>query len=219
MQYPHILSVSPAMNPSDLPPSVVACLECDLLHRPVPLPPGGEAHCTRCGALLYRQSAQDANECALALALAACILFVIANVFPIVGLEVQGSHSSTTLLGAVQSLWNDEARAVAALVFVTTILVPVAELAGLTWVLAALHWSERGPGVVALLHFIESVKPWSMVEVFVLGVLVALVKLTHIALVEPGIALYSFGALMLLIAAAAATFDADAAWTQLEAAQ
>lgn len=112
---------------------LVACLECDLLHRPVPLPPGGEARCTRCRALLYRQAAPDANERTLALVLAAGILFVIANLYPIVGLEVQGTHTGTTLFGAVRSLWREEARAVAALVFVTTLLVPAAELAGLSW--------------------------------------------------------------------------------------
>ncbi|MBE0621816.1 MAG: paraquat-inducible protein A [Burkholderiales bacterium] len=195
----------------------VACLECDLLHRRSPLPPGGEARCTRCGACLYRWARPDANERALALALAACILFVVANVFPIVGLEIQGVHSSATLIGAARSLWDDGARAVALLVFVTTVLVPAAELIGITWVLAALRRGRRGWGAVPLLHFIESVKPWGMVEVFVLGVLVALVKLTHVASVEPGAGLFAFGALMLLIAASAAAFDADAAWAQLEA--
>lgn len=150
------------------------------------------------------------------MALTACILFIIANACPIVGLELQGVRNSTTLIGAVQSLWNDQSRAVAALVFVTTLLVPAAELIGLTWVLAALRWSGRGRGVVAMLHFIESVKPWSMVEVFVLGVLVALVKLAHIATVTPGIALYSFAALMMFIAAAVALFDPDSAWAQLD---
>lgn len=196
--------------------TLVACLECDLLHRQAWLPPGGAAHCTRCGARLYRGARPAANERALALSLAACILFVVANFFPILGLEVQGVRSSTTLLHAVRSLWNDEARAVAALVFVTTILVPAAELVSLTWVLVALRRGARGRGAVPLLHFIESVKPWGMVEVFVLGVLVSLVKLAHIATVEPGIALFSFGALMALIAAAAAAFDADAAWAQLQ---
>ncbi len=201
------------------PSSLVACLECDLLHRRTDLPPGGEARCVRCRALLYRCARPDANERALALALAACILIVVVNVFPIVGLEVQGVHNSTTLFGAVRSLWDGDARAVAVLVFVTTVFVPAAELAGLVWVLIALRLGRRGGGAVPMLHFIESVKPWGMVEVFVLGVLVSLVKLAHIATVEPGVALFSFGALMALIAAAAAAFDADAAWQQLQAAQ
>lgn len=198
-------------------PVLVACLECDLLHRQAKLPPGGEARCTRCGARLYRGARPDANERALALALAACILFVLANAFPILGLELQGVRNSATLIGAVKSLWDEGARALATLVFATTVLVPAAELIGLTWVLVALRRGARGWGAVPLLHFIESVKPWGMVEVFVLGVLVSLVKLAHIASVEPGVALFSFGALMALVAATAAAFDADAAWAQLEA--
>ena len=183
------------------------------------MPPGGDAHCTRCGARLYRRARPDANERTLALALAAAILFCVANVFPILGLEVQGAKDSTTLLHAVRSLWDDDAYALAALVFVTTVLVPAAELVGIIWVLVALRLGERGHGTVPMLHFIESVKPWGMVEVFVLGVLVALVKLSHVATVEPGVALYSFAGLMALIAATAAEFDADAAWAQLEAAR
>lgn len=194
----------------------VACLECDMLYRRTPLPRGGEARCTRCGGRLYRRPSPAANQRALALSLTACILFVIANVYPLVVLEVQGTRTSATLISAVQSLWTDEARAMATLVFATTILVPAAELAGLTWVLAVLRWSRRGRGAVAMLHFIESVKAWSMLDVFVLGVLVSLVKLAHIATIVPGIALYSFGALMLFLAAAAAAFDPDAAWMQLE---
>ena len=198
-------------------PALVACLECDLLHRQAALPVGGAAHCTRCGAHLYRRAREDANQRALALALASCIVFFLANAFPILGLEARGVHSSATLIGAARSLWDDGARAVAVLVFVTTILVPAAELAGITWVLAALRRGRRGFGALPMLHFIESVKPWGMVEVFVLGVLVSLVKLAHVASVEAGPGLYSFAALMLLIAATAASFDADAAWAQLEA--
>ena len=197
---------------------LVACRECDLLHRLAPLPPGGEARCTRCGADLCRRGAAGADDRALALALTACVLFVIANVFPLVGLEMRGNQSSATLLGTVQALRNDEARGVAALVFITAWLVPAAELAGLTWILLVLRRPGRTPGAVAALHFVERIKPWSMVEVFVLGVLVSLVKLTQVAIVEPGVALFSFGALMLFIAAAAASFDTDAAWLRIESA-
>ncbi|MCF8200062.1 MAG: paraquat-inducible protein A [Sulfuritalea sp.] len=197
--------------------TLVACLECDLLHRRIQLPPGGEARCVRCRALLYRATSPNANERALALALAAGIVMIVANVFPIVDLELQGVHNSATLWEAVRSMWDDKARAVAVLVFVTTIFVPLAELVGLIWVLAALRSGIRGYGTVPILHFIERVKPWGMVEVFMLGVLVSLVKLAHVASIEPGAALLSFAVLMMLIAAAAAAFDADAAWEQLEA--
>lgn len=153
----------------------------------------------------------------MALAVAAFVLFGVANYFPIVALELQGVHTQSTLFGAVTSLWNDEARLVAVLVFMTTIVMPAAELAALTWVLGVLHYGARNRGAVPLLHFIQSVKPWGMVEVFVLGVLVSLVKLAHIATLEPGAALFAFGALMAVIAATAATFDAEAAWAKLEA--
>lgn len=196
--------------------ALLACPECDLLHRVTRLPPGDEAHCTRCDARLFRSAPPQANQRALALALAACVFLVVANVFPILGLELQGVRNSATLIGAVGSLWDEGARAVAALVFVTTVLVPAAELLGITWVLLALRRGARGWGAVPMLHFIENVKPWGMVEVLVLGVLVALVKLAHVASVEAGAALFSFAALMLLAAATAAAFDADAAWAQLE---
>ena len=194
----------------------VACLQCDLLHRTRPLSPGAEARCTRCGARLYGSARPDANEHTLALALAACVLFLIANVFPILSLDARGVDNSTTLLNAVKSLWDEEARAVAALVFLTSVLVPAVELVALTWVLVALRRGAAGRIAVPMLHLIERVKPWGMVEVFMLGVLVSLVKLSHVATVEPGVALFAYGGLMALIAACAATFDADAAWAKLE---
>ncbi len=197
-------------------PALVACLECDLLHRRTPLARGGEALCTRCGALLYQRRRRDANERALALTIAAMLLFVLANVFPIMSMEVQGLRSASTLFGAVRALWNEADHAIATLVAVTTMLVPAAELLGLAWVLACLRAGWRSAGALPLLHFLESVKPWGMVEVFVLGVLVSLVKLTHVASVQPGVALYAFGALMGMLAWAAASFDAEAAWQQLE---
>ena len=195
-------------------PSLIACPHCDLLHRRVTLPVDAEATCTRCGAALYRRAREGANSMTLALVFAACILFVMANVFPILGMDANGVHNETTLLGAVQSLWNDGAHAMAALVFVTTLLAPAAELMAFAWILLALRLGWRGRIMLPLLHFISRVRSWGMVEVFVLGVLVSLVKLSHVASIEPGAALFSFGALMLLIAATAALFDAETAWNR-----
>ena len=76
--------------------ALIACEECDLLQHEVPLPQGGVARCRRCGAELYR-SHPDALERTLALTIAAVVLFAMANVFPIVGLKLQGQVIQTTL--------------------------------------------------------------------------------------------------------------------------
>src|SRR5262249_43166848 len=106
---------------------LIACHECDLLQRRIVLPSGSTAHCGRCGAALYRHT-PDSIQPGLACALAALMLFIIANCFPIVGLAVQGEEHNTTLYGAVQALWQQNMEAVAALVAVTTFLIPTVDL-------------------------------------------------------------------------------------------
>lgn len=195
-------------------PHLIACPECDLLQREIPLPPGGEARCARCGASLYRVK-RGGPERVLALLIAAALAFVIANAFPIVGVEASGDHTATTLLGAVATLWQEEMRLVACLVFATTILAPAFELAALIWVLIAVRYRRAWPGLPLLLRWVLATRPWSMIEVFMLGVLVAVVKLSHLATIVPGIALWSYGALMMLFAAAMAAFDARVLWASL----
>jgi paraquat-inducible protein A len=80
-----------------------------------------------------------------------------------------------------------------------------------------LRFGRLPPGVPALLRLIQAVKPWGMVEVFLLGMLVSLVKLAHLASVHIGVALWSFAALMLLLCATAASFDAQSIWARVRA--
>jgi paraquat-inducible protein A len=197
------------------PRPLLACHECDLLQHEVALAPGGTARCPRCGAVLYRNT-PDGLDRTLAYALAAAALFIVANAFPIVGLEAQGFRSSTTLLGTVQTLHKDEMTSVAALVFVTTILMPALNIGALLYMLLPLKLGRVPSGLPAVFRLVDAVRPWGMVEVFMLGTLVSLTKLAHLAHVEPGIALWSFGALMFLVAAAAAAFDSRALWARVE---
>lgn len=187
---------------------LIACHDCDLLQREVPLPPGGVATCPRCGAVLYRSS-PGGRQTALALTLTAAVLFAISNLFPLVGIESQGSRNATTLFGAVLTLWNDHSGGIAALVFVTTLLIPALELLNMAFLLAVPH---PPPG---LLRFTLAVRPWAMVEVFMLGVLVSVAKLSHLATVVPGVALWSFGALMVLFAILTAIFNPRELWRAL----
>jgi len=193
---------------------LIACHECDLLQREVALPRGGIARCRRCGAELYR-SHPDSLDRTLAITLAALMLFAVANAYPIVGLEVQGNRTAASLFAAVRALWNEGSETVAGLVFVTTILVPTLHLATMLLILAPLRLGRPLPATGMLLRAVQALQPWGMVEVFILGVLVSLVKLAHLATVIPGIALWCFAGLMLLFAAAAAAFDPREVWMRL----
>jgi paraquat-inducible protein A len=192
--------------------ALTACHECDLLQREPILPPGGMACCRRCKAVLFRH-VPDSIDRALANTLGAAILFITANMFPIVGLEVQGNLNATSLYGAVHIIWEEGMEGVAALVFATTILIPALELSLMTYVLLPLKLGQVPQGLAPILRVLQSVRPWSMTQVFILGVLVALVKLTHLAHVVPGISLWAFGGLIVLLTAAVANFNTHDLWS------
>lgn len=194
---------------------LIACHDCDLLQLEIPLKPGCAASCSRCGALLYR-NATDSIGRTLAYTLASAVLFVIANLFPIFAIEVQKSRSTINLLGAVNSLWDQQMQFVALIVFITTILIPSLELLAMIYLLLPLNFCYVPPGCTLIMRTMRIVAPWSMIEVLMLGVLVSLVKLTGSFKVIPGVALWSFGGLTLLLTAAAATFSARDVWARLD---
>ena len=149
--------------------------------------------------------------------LAAVILFVLANTFPIVGLDAQGQHTSTTLLGTVRTLHEQEMTSVALLVFVTTMLMPALQLAAMLYLLGPLVLGRLPRGLAPVFRLVQAVRPWGMVEVFLLGTLVSLAKLAHLASLVPDVALWSFAALMLVLAAAAQSFDERVFWARVDA--
>jgi paraquat-inducible protein A len=191
---------------------LIACHECDLLQRAPEGP--GVARCARCGALLFRSS-PGSFERTLAYALAAVSLFVLANAFPILRMEVSGNVVETTLLGAVRTLLDQGMPEIAALVFLTTFLIPAAQLAAMLYLLLPLQWGRMLPGVPQVLGFLGHVRPWAMVEVFMLGVLVSIVKLHSLAHVVLGTALWAFCGLVIAMPAMAAAFDPRELWRRI----
>jgi paraquat-inducible protein A len=197
---------------------LLACDECDLLQRATRLPPGATARCRRCGAQLYRSHPHGLNR-SLAYVLGALVLFVISNVYPVVGLEVRGEQVQTTLFGAVRAIYADGMWPIALLVLTTAIIAPLAEMVAMAYLLAPLHLGRVGRGYALVFRALRLARPWGMVEVLMLGVLVALAKLAQIAAVVPGIAMWSLGGEMLLLAASAAAFDPRAWWAKASAAR
>lgn len=194
---------------------LVACHECGLLLREIALPPGGTAVCCCCGATLYRNS-PDSIRRTLALTLAAAVFFILANSYPILGIEIQGNRNAATLAGAVQALWHQQMYSISSLVCITAILVPALELSLLLYLLVPLQLQRQPPGIPLILRLITAIKPWGMVEVFMLGLLVSLVKLQSDFSILPGVALWSFAVLTLLLAAVAASFNPREIWMRLD---
>jgi paraquat-inducible protein A len=195
--------------------SLIACHECDLLQKRVALPPRGVGRCSRCSAVLYRDS-PSGIERALACTIGSLILFLIANAYPIVGLEVQGNRVIASLYDTLKTLWLDGREDVAILVGVTTMVAPAVQIGLLLYLLFPLHFNQLADGAIPVLRFLQFVKTWSMMEVFMLGILVSLVKLEHIAHVQVGIALWAFGALIPLLIVSVSAFNPDEIWTRVK---
>jgi paraquat-inducible protein A len=193
---------------------LVACHECDLLQREVALAPGSAARCRRCRAELYRRPKRDVDY-TLAWLVAAAACYAIANAFPLVTLDVQGQETTATLFGAARSLHEQGWTPVAALVLGTTIIAPGLGLAAMLWLVAPLRYGRLAPGFVPLARLVQTVSPWGMLEVFMLGIIVALVKLAHLASVTPGIGLWAYAALMVAFIAAASSYDSHRIWRRV----
>lgn len=195
--------------------TLIACHECDLLLREITLPQGKAACCCCCGATLYRNLPDSINR-SLALTVAAAILYLIANSFPILGINLQGNGNAVTLLQAVHELWKQDMPLVSSLTFVTAILVPALELCLMLYLLLPLYRGYAPAGTSQVMRLLQTIKPWGMVEVFMLGILVSLVKLVQDFKIIPGVALWSFGGLTLLLAALASSFNPRDVWAHLD---
>ncbi|MGH8780617.1 paraquat-inducible protein A [Paraburkholderia sp.] len=190
--------------------NLIACHECDALFRKPRLSGRATARCPRCGAALYR-GVSGRLDSICALTVAALITFLIAQGFPIVELETSGITSQTSLAGALVALWEEGMQVVAVIVFCATTLFPLTELVALLYVLVPLRRGHVPPGFNHVLRAIQFVRPWGMIEVFMLGVLVTIVKMVSLARVIPEAALFAFGALTLMFAVVV-TFDPRTLW-------
>jgi paraquat-inducible protein A len=195
--------------------STIACHECDLLYQLPALPEGSVAKCSRCGAVLHRHK-RDSLDRTLSWTIAGLILFALANAYPFLALKSEGLIHETTLITGVEQLYKQDMRSVAVVVFLTSILFPAIQLAGLLYVLLPLKFNRLPWKVAPVFRFIRTLQPWSMMEVFMIGILVSAVKLAKMASIIPGLALYSFALLIFVLAAVAASLDPDIVWERLE---
>jgi len=195
--------------------NLIACHECDLLQR-LPGHQGSYvARCRRCSAVLHR-GVENSIDRTLALTLAGVILFAVANSFPFLAFKLKGQETQTTLITGVADLYNQGKWEIAILVLLTTIVVPMIQLLVQLYVFVPLKFNRIPWNMARVFRFAQNLSPWSMMEVFLIGIIVAIVKLVGMAQIIPGLALWSFAALIITLAAAAANMDSQVVWGHVE---
>lgn len=192
----------------------LACRACDALMS-LPIESAGVFHCPRCDHRVLRAAPDGINR-SLALYLTAALLFVMANAFPVVSIEAAGNRVGVSLIGTARALASQQMNVVALLVLTTTVLVPAVDLACSLAALSIAAAPRRIALIAAFLRTRDLLRPWNMVEIFVLGSLVAIVKLSSLASVIVGPGLWSLGGFMLLSSAASHFFDPDTLWQSIE---
>jgi paraquat-inducible protein A len=178
-----------------------------------PLAPGTIAECVRCGSRIARRSYGSLHRTA-ALSLAGLILYLPANLLPILHLELYGATSENTVWDGVVKFYQSRDYVIALIVLLASILIPLLKLFGLSFVVLTTRFGFQRMKKfrTGLFRFIDSIGRWAMLDVFVVAIWVAVVKIGQLADVTPGRGLLPFGCVVVLTLLASASFDPQLIW-------
>ncbi len=193
----------------------IACHECDLIHRLGEIPSGGVARCSRCDSSLHRSKYNSLNR-SLALTLAGVIFFIIANTHPFLGFKIGSQLRETTLATGIHELFRQDMNIIAILVLFTVVIVPAIHLLCLLYILIPLIANRIPRYLAPVFRLYFFLKPWGMMEIFMLGILVSGFKLVKMATIIPGVALFAFFGLIIVLAALVVVLDEHLIWEQID---
>jgi paraquat-inducible protein A len=202
------------MSVAALSRGLFVCEVCEQLNRSVE----GSCHCARCGANVHARSPNSVRR-AWALIIAAIILYIPANLLPVLHTgSVFGENRTDTIMSGVIHLWETGSAGLAAIVFIASIVVPGLKLVSLTFLLVSVQRRstlrpQLRTRIYRATHWIGR---WSMTDIYVGGTLVALVHLGPFANIEPGEGAIAFGAVVVLTMLATMTFDPRMIWDPLQ---
>lgn len=194
--------------------SQLICHECDALLRMPTVRVGQKVVCPRCGCTLYK-CRRDPVDRGLALSLAALILFVPANFLPIMTLDILGQENADTLYKGVLQLYVQGYWWMALLVFVCSMLAPLVEFLLITGICILVKLRRYNLLLIHMLKIQGHIKRWGMLEVFMLGILVAYIKMIDEGEIHLGMGLYCFIGLLLATTLNAVLFDTHTIWEQV----
>ena len=194
---------------------ILICTECHELNRQDK--DVDEQTCTRCGALVHARRPNSLLR-TWALLLTSAILYIPANLLPIMTINALGQGSPSTIMSGVIELVQHGMIPIAAVVFVASILVPTFKLVGIALLLFSVqrHQPLSARQRIIMYRFIEFIGRWSMLDIFVIAILVAVVNFGRIASIEANLGAVAFASLVILTMLAAVTFDPRLIWDNTE---
>lgn len=192
----------------------IACHECDLIHDIPPMPARATARCVRCDAVLFRSQANSIDR-TIAWAIAGLVLYAVAVSFPFLAMRNGPIGNETGLLTGIHQLFNQGIIPLATLVLLTCIIIPLIQMLGLLYIFIPLKLNVRVKYAIPVFRLFKHIKPWSMMEIYMLGILVSIVKLGKMATIVPGLAVVAFGILIFVLNFALSSVDSHMVWEQL----
>lgn len=195
------------------------CLECSQSAR-VALPVEDRrcrVLCPRCHAEICRRKPGSLSH-TWALVISAGLLYLPANIYPFLNIKILANRESSTILAGIEQLFSSGMWGVAIIIFFASILVPLLKILGLVFLLISVqrHSRRRAKERARLYRIIRSIGRWSMIDVFVVSLMIALVSLGQVATIEPGPGATCFGLVVVLTLIAAESFDPRSIWDEME---
>lgn len=190
---------------------LAACPACALVS------PVAEGRCPRCGSRLHLRKPGSIQN-TVALMLAAAALYVPSHLLPVMTVVELGVVTHNTIIKGMMTFWNTGAYPIAIVIFTASILIPLLKIVALTWLcLAATGKVHPSPTALGRLYLLtELLGRWSMVDIFVVGILVSLVQLGNYMTITPGPGALAFAGVVMLTMFAAMSFDPRLLWDRLD---
>lgn len=195
-----------------------ACHFCDTLHSAPQLEEGTSARCRRCGGILFQNRPASLVR-ASAFAIATLLLMTLGHFFPMLTMSAAGLSRQLTLMNSATALMDHDAPILGISIILFTMVCPLVLVTGMLYVCLPLLFGRAAPFAWYAAKWAFRSEPWNMVEVFLLGVLVSLLKLAKVSEVHFGIGFWALAGVMLCIAGAIAAIDRNELWDRLEVAR
>jgi len=199
-------------------PERTACIQCDLPLSVRALGNGERARCPRCRHTIAAGSERRFDS-ALAFAVAATVFLILANAYPFLRMQSSGLESVMTLPGTALELHRQGYLLLAVIVLSAIVVIPTAMLLAIFSLALPLRSGRRQPWLVGAGRFLFAMSPWAMVEVFIIGVIVSLVKIGSLATVILGTSFWSYVGFAICFTAALSYLDRFSVWREIEAAR